>query len=124
MSRSPRTTAARRAREKAEENGRIFTELQARLHALAVEFFTLQENTEAAKIDDKIAAKEKELEALRAKREEAREEARRVLSAPVAEMKALKVSKDEIAARLGITRAEVNALLRVSAKADAEPESE
>ena len=43
---------------------------------------------------------------------------------PVAEMKALKVSKDEIAARLGITRAEVNALLRVSAKADAEPESE
>lgn len=120
MSRSPRTTAARRAREKAEENGRIFAELQARLHALAVEFFTLQENTEAAKIDEKIAAKEKELEALRAKRAEAREEARRVLSAPVAEMKALKVSKDEIAARLGLTRAEVNALLRVSAKPAAE----
>lgn len=120
MSRSPRTTAARRAREKAEENGRIFAELQARLHALAVEFFTLQENTEAAKIDEKIAAKEKELEALRAKRAEAREEARRVLSAPVAEMKALKVSKDEIAARLGLARAEVNALLRVSAKPAAE----
>lgn len=120
MSRSPRTLAARRAREKAEENGRIFAELQARLHALAVEFFTLQENTEAAKIDEKIAAKEKELEALRAKRAEAREEARRVLSAPVAEMKALKVSKDEIAARLGLTRAEVNALLRVSAKPAAE----
>ena len=62
MSRSPRTLAARRAREKAEENGRVFAELQARLRALAVEFFTLQENTEAAKIDDKIAAKEKELE--------------------------------------------------------------
>lgn len=125
MSRSPRTAAARRAREKAEENGRIFAELQARLHALAVEFFTLQESTPAAKIENEIAAKEKELEALRAKREEAREEARRVLSAPVAEMKALKVSKDEIAARLGITRAEVNALLRAAAaKADAEPESE
>lgn len=121
MSRSPRTTAARRAREKAEENGRIFAELQARLHALAVEFFTLQESTPAAKIENEIAAKEKELEALRAKREEAREEARRVLSAPVAEMKALKVSKDEIAARLGITRAEVNALLRISAT-KAEPE--
>lgn len=120
MSRSPRTLAARRAREKAEENGRIFAELQARLHALAVEFFTLQESTPAAKIENEIAAKEKELEALRAKREEAREEARRVLSAPVAEMKALKVSKDEIAARLGLTRAEVNALLRISTK----PESE
>ena len=88
-----------------------------------MEFFTLQENTEAAKIDDKIAAKEKELEALRAKRKEAHEEARRVLSAPVAEMKALKISKDEIAARLGITRAEVNALLRISA-AKADPEGE
>lgn len=123
MSRSPRTTAARRAREKAEENGRIFAEFQARLHALAVEFFTLQESTPAAKIDNEIAAKEKELEALRAKREEARKEAQRVLSAPVAEMKALKVSKDEIAARLGLTRAEVNALLR-AATAKAEPESE
>lgn len=123
MSRSPRTLAARRAREKAEENGRVFAELQARLHALAVEFFTLQENTEAAKIDNEIAAKEKELEALRAKRKEAHEEARRVLSAPVAEMKALKISKDEIAARLGLTRAEVNALLRIST-AKAEPESE
>ena len=123
MSRSPRTTAARRAREKAEENGRIFKELQARLHALAVEFFTLQESTPAAKIENEIAAKEKELEALRAKRKEAHEEARRVLSAPVAEMKALKISKDEIAARLGITRAEVNALLRISA-AKADPEGE
>ena len=123
MSRSPRTLAARRARENAEENGRVFAELQARLHALAVEFFTLQENTEAAKIDNEIAAKEKELEALRAKRKEAHEEARRVLSAPVAEMKALKISKDEIAARLGLTRAEVNALLRIST-AKAEPESE
>ena len=120
MSRSPRTLAARRAREKAEENGRIFAELQAQLHALAVEFFTLQESTPAAKIENEIAAKEKELEALRAKREEGREEARRVLSAPVAEMKALKISKDEIAARLGLTRAEVNALLRISTK----PESE
>ena len=40
-------------------------------------------------------------------------------------MKALKVSTNEIAARLGLTRAEVNALLRISAaKADAEPEGE
>ena len=113
MSRSPRTLAARRAREKAEENGRIFAELQAQLHALAVEFFTLQENTEAAKIDDKIAAREKELEALRAKREEAREEARRVLSAPVAAMAALNEPSANIAQRLGLTRAQVNGLLRV-----------
>lgn len=113
MSRSPRTTAARRAREKAEENGRVFAELQTRLHALAVEFFTLQENTEAAKIDEKIAAREKELEALRAKREEAREEARRVLSAPVAAMAALNEPSANIAQRLGLTRAQVNGLLRV-----------
>ena len=36
-------------------------------------------------------------------------------------MKALKISKDELAARLGLTRAEVNALLRIST---AKPESE
>ena len=116
MSRSPRTAAARRAREQA----RAFAEREAQLVTIAEEFFTLQESTPAAKIENEIAAKEKELEALRAKREEAREEARRVLSAPVAEMKALKISKDEIAARLGLTRAEVNALLRISTK----PESE
>lgn len=113
MSRSPRTAAARRAREKAEENGRIFAELQARLHALAVEFFTLQESTPAAKIDNEIAAKEKELEALRAKRKEAREESRRVLSAPVAAMAATGEPNANIAQRLGLTRAEVNALLSV-----------
>lgn len=113
MSRSPRTAAARRAREKAEENGRIFAELQARLHALAVEFFTLQESTPAAKIDNEIAALEKKLEALRAKREEAREEAQRVLSEPVAAMAALNEPSANIAQRLGLTRAQVNALLRV-----------
>lgn len=55
----------------------------------------------------------------------AQAETQQHLAAPVAEMKALKVSKDEIAARLGITRAEVNALLRAAAaKAAAEPEGE
>ena len=40
-------------------------------------------------------------------------------------MKALKVSTDELAARLGLPRTEVNALLRAAAtKADAEPEGE
>lgn len=113
MSRSPRTTAARRAREKAEENGRVFAELQSRLHALAVEFFTLQEGTTAAQLENEIAAKEKELEALRAKRKEAREEARRVLSAPVAAMAALNEPTANIAQRLGLTRAEVKGLLSV-----------
>lgn len=113
MSRSPRTTAARRAREKAEENGRIFAERQSRLHALAVEFFTLQESTEAAKIENEIEALEKKLEALRVQREEAREEERRVLSAPVAAMAALNEPSANIAQRLGLTRAQVNALLRV-----------
>ena len=109
MSRSPRTTAARRARE----NARAVAEREAQLFTIAKEFFTLQESTEAAKIDDKIAAREKELEALRAKREEAREEARRVLSAPVAAMAALNEPSANIARRLGLTRAEVNGLLRV-----------
>ena len=55
----------------------------------------------------------------------AQAETQQSLAAPVAEMKALKVSKDEIAARLGITRTEVNALLRAAAaNADAEPEGE
>ena len=116
MSRSPRTTAARRAREKAEENGRVFAELQARLHALAVEFFTLQEGTTAAQLENEIAAREKELEALRAKRKEAREEARRVLSAPVAAMAALNEPTANIAQRLGLTRAEVKGLLSVHKK--------
>ena len=80
---------------------------------IAEEFFTLIENTEAAKIDDKIAAKEKELEALRAKRKEARAEAGRVLSAPVAAMAALNEPSANIAQRLGLTRAQVNGLLRV-----------
>ena len=54
----------------------------------------------------------------------AQSETQQSLAAPVAEMDALKVSKHEIAARLGITRAEVNALLRTAAAAKAEPESE
>ena len=65
MSRSPRTTAAR-------EKARAFAEREAQLLTIAEEFFTLQENTPAAKIDNEIAALEKKLEALRAKREEAR----------------------------------------------------
>lgn len=109
MSRSPRTAAARRAREQA----RAFAEREAQLVTIAEEFFTLQENTEAAKLNDKIAAKEKELEALRAKREEARAEAGRVLSAPVAAMAALNEPSANIAQRLGLTRAQVNGLLRV-----------
>lgn len=113
MARSPRTAAARRARELAEEKARAFTERDTRLRDLAVEFFTLQESTPAAKIDNEIAAKEKELEALRAKRKEAREEAQKVLSAPVAAMAALNEPNANIAQRLGLTRAEVNALLRV-----------
>ena len=113
MARSPRTAAARRARELAEEKARAFTERDTRLRDLAVEFFTLQENTEAAKIDNEIAAKERELEALRAKRKEAREEAQKVLSAPVAAMATLNEPNANIAQRLGLTRAEVNALLRV-----------
>lgn len=109
MSRSPRTAAARRAREQA----RAFTEREAQLVTIAEEFFTLQESTPAAKIDNEIAAKEKELEALRAKREEAREEAQRALSAPVAAMAALNEPSANIAQRLGLTRAQVNGLLRV-----------
>lgn len=113
MSRSPRTTAARRAREKALENARAFSEREAQLFTIAEEFFTLQEGTTAAQLENEIAAKEKELEALRAKRKEAREEARRVLSAPVAAMAALNEPTANIAQRLGLTRAEVKGLLSV-----------
>lgn len=113
MSRSPRTTAARRAREKALENARAFAEREAQLFTIAEEFFTLQEGTTAAQLENEIAAKEKELEALRAKRKEAREEARRVLSAPVAAMAALNEPSANIAQRLDLTRAEVKGLLSV-----------
>ena len=109
MSRSPRTAAARRARE----NARAFAEREAQLVTIAEEFFTLLENTEAAKLDNEIAACEKKLEVLRAKREEARAESGRVLSAPVAAMAALNESSANIAQRLGLTRAQVNGLLRV-----------
>lgn len=109
MSRSPRTTAARRARE----NARAFAEREAQLLTLGEEFFTLQENTPAAKLDNEIAACEKKLEALRAKREEAREEAGRLLSAPVAAMAALNEPTANIAQRLGLTRAQVKGLLSV-----------
>ena len=103
MTRSPRTIAARRARE----NAAAFAEREARLLTLAEKFFSL----------------ENKLTALREKLVSAQAETQQSLAEPVAEMKALKVSTDEIAARLGITRAEVNALLRISA-AKAEPESE
>lgn len=109
MSRSPRTAAARRARE----NARAFAEREAQLLTLGEEFFTLQENTPAAKLDNEIAACEKKLEALRAKREESRVEAGRLLSAPVAAMAALNEPTANIAQRLGLTRAQVNGLLRV-----------
>lgn len=120
MTRSPRTIAARRARE----NAAAFAEREAKLLTLAEKFFALEANSPAAKLEAEIEARENALATLREKLVNAQAETQQSLAEPVAEMKALKVSKDEIAARLGITRAEVNALLRVSAKADAEPESE
>ena len=120
MTRSPRTVAARRARE----NAAAFAEREARLLTLAEKFFALEADSPAAKIENEIAALENKLTALREKLVSARDETDQNLAAPVAKMKALKVSKDEIAARLGITRAEVNALLRISTTANAEPESE
>ena len=120
MSRSPRTTAARRARE----NAAAFAEREAKLLNLAEKFFALEANSPAAKLESEIKARENALATLREKFASAQAETQQHLAAPVAEMKALKVSKDEIAARLGLTRTEVNALLRISAKADAEPEGE
>ena len=119
MTRSPRTVAARRARE----NAATFAKREARLLTLAEKFFALEANSPAAKLEADIKAQEKKLATLREKLMTAQAETQQSLAAPVAEMKALRVSKDEIAARLGITRAEVNALLRISA-ANAEPESE
>ena len=121
MTRSPRTIAARRARE----NAAAFAEREAKLLTLAEKFFALEADSPAAKIEHEIAALENKLTALREKLVSARDETDQNLAAPVAEMKELRVSKDEIAARLGITRAEVNALLRAAAaNADAEPEGE
>lgn len=116
MTRSPRTIAARRARE----NAAAFAEREAKLLTLAEKFFSLEASSPAAKIEDEIETLENKLAALREKLVSAQAETQQSLAAPVAEMKALKVSKDEIAARLGITRAEVNALLRAAA----EPEGE
>lgn len=119
MTRSPRTIAARRARE----NAAAFAEREAKLLTLAEKFFALEANSPAAKLEAGIKAQEKKLATLREKLVTAQAETQQSLAAPVAEMKALKVSTDEIAARLGITRAEVNALLRAAA-AKTEPESE
>ncbi len=119
MTRSPRTIAARRARE----NAAAFAEREAKLLTLAEKFFALEADSPAAKIENEIETLENKLTALREKLVSARDETDQNLAAPVAEMKALKVSKDEIAARLGLTRADVNALLRAAA-AKAEPESE
>lgn len=119
MTRSPRTIAARRARE----NAAAFAEREARLLTLAEKFFSLEASSPAAKIEDEIETLENKITALREKLVSAQAETQQHLAAPVAEMKALKVSTDEIAARLGITRAEVNALLRAAA-ANAEPEGE
>lgn len=116
MTRSPRSAAARRARE----NAAAFAEREARLLTLAKKFFTLEASSPAAKIKDEIAALENKLATLREKLVSAQAETQQSLAAPVAEMKALKVSKDEIAARLGLTRAEVNALLRISTTAESE----
>ena len=115
MTRSPRTVAARRARE----NAAAFAEREAKLLTVAEKFFALEANSPAAKLEADIKAQEKKLATLREKLMTAQAETQQSLSAPVAEMKALRVSKDEIAARLGITRTEVNALLRAS---KAEPE--
>lgn len=121
MTRSPRTIAARRARE----NATAFAEREAKLLNLAEQFFSREASSPAAKIEADIEALENKLTALREKLVSAQAETQQHLAAPVTEMKALKVSTDEIAARLGITRAEVNALLRAAAaKADAEPEGE
>lgn len=120
MTRPPRTIAARRARE----NAAAFAEREARLLTLAEEFFSREASSPAAKLKAEIKDRENALATLREKLVGAQAETQQSLAEPVAEMKALKVSKDEIAARLGITRAEVNALLRVSAKADAESEGE
>lgn len=111
MTRSPRTIAARRARE----NAVAFAKREAKLLTLAEKFFALEANSPAAKLEADIKAQEKKLTALREKLVSAQAETQQSLAEPVAEMKALTVSKDEIAARLGITRAEVNALLRISA---------
>lgn len=119
MTRSPRTIAARRARE----NAAAFAEREAKLLTLAENFFALEANSPAAKLEAEIEALENKLTALREKLMGAQDETQQSLAAPVAEMKALKVSTDEIAARLGLTRAEVNALLRAAA-AKTEPESE
>lgn len=118
MTRSPRTIAARRARE----NAAAFAEREAKLLNLAEEFFSREASSPAAKIEAEIENLENKLTALREKLVSAQAETQQSLAAPVAEMKALKVSTDEIAARLGITRAEVNGLLRISAKAESEGE--
>lgn len=120
MTRSPRTIAARRARE----NAAAFAEREAKLLNLAEQFFSREASSPTAKIENEIENLENKLTALREKLVSAQAETQQHLAAPVAEMKALKVSKDEIAARLGITRAEVNALLRISAKANTESEGE
>lgn len=121
MTRSPRTVAARRARE----NAAVFAEREAKLLNLSKEFFSREASSPASKIEAEIENLENKLTALREKLVSAQAETQQSLAAPVAEMKALKVSKDEIAARLGITRTEVNALLRAAAaNADAEPEGE
>lgn len=119
MTRSPRTVAARRARE----NAAAFAEREAKLLTLAEQFFSLEASSPAAKIEAEIEALENKLTALREKLVNAQAETQQSLAAPVAEMKALKVSKDEIAARLGLTRAEVNALLRTSTTTKTDPES-
>lgn len=119
MTRSPRTVAARRARE----NAAAFAEREAKLLTLAEKFFALEADSPAAKIENEIATLENKLTALREKLVSAQAETQQSLAAPVAEMKALKASKDEIAARLGLTRAEVNALLRISTATKTDPES-
>ena len=118
MTRSPRTVVARRARE----NAAAFAEREARLLTLAEEFFSREASSPAAKIEAEIQTLETKLAALRNRLATARAETLQSLAAPVTDMKALKVSTDEIAARLGLTRREVNALLRTGAATESESE--
>lgn len=118
MTGSPRTLAARRARE----NAAAFAEREAKLLTLAEQFFSLEASSPAAKIEAEIQALENKLAALRNKLVAAQAETQQSLAAPVAEMKALKASKEEIAARLGLTRTKVNALLRAGAATESESE--
>ena len=85
MTRSPRSAAARRARE----NAVAFAEREAKLLNLAEKFFALEANSPAAKLEADIKAQEKKLATLREKLVTAQAETQQSLAAPVAEMLSL-----------------------------------